>query len=149
MTGPLPNHHIANACPPILLNYYLLISIFHLRYPRIQSGEGLLGLLFLSFLSRSSQAHSSCFRVMAILKSSSSFPFSPSSLSASPSPFLFPSSSSSFSSSSFFSRFPHPKNPKPYFRLPDQPLVTGTFIHQSKPAAARDPQRLTGSHQAS
>lgn len=34
MAGPLTNFHTANASPPLLLNYYLLNSIFHLCYPR-------------------------------------------------------------------------------------------------------------------
>lgn len=38
MAGPLPNFHVANAFPPILLNYYLLKSIFHLYYPRPSQG---------------------------------------------------------------------------------------------------------------
>ena len=41
MFGPLPDFHVANASPLILLNYYLLKSIFHLCYPRPIGGGGL------------------------------------------------------------------------------------------------------------
>lgn len=40
MAWPLPNFHIANASPPILLNYYLLKSILHFCYPRANGGGG-------------------------------------------------------------------------------------------------------------
>lgn len=42
MARPLPNFHIANASPPILLNYYKRKSIFHFCYPRANGGGGLL-----------------------------------------------------------------------------------------------------------
>jgi hypothetical protein len=37
--GPLSNFHIANASTLILLNYYILKSIFNLYYPRPNEGE--------------------------------------------------------------------------------------------------------------
>ena len=40
MAGPLPNFHVANTSPPILLSYYLLKSIFHLCYSRPNEGAG-------------------------------------------------------------------------------------------------------------
>ena len=45
MAGPLPNFHVANTSPPILLNYYLLKSIFHHCCPRPSWGDPL-GSLF-------------------------------------------------------------------------------------------------------
>jgi len=47
MVGPLPNFHVANASPPVLLSYYLLKFIFHVCYPRPSGGcWGKLGPLF-------------------------------------------------------------------------------------------------------
>ena len=40
MAGPLPNFHVANTSPLILLSYYLLKSIFHLCYSRRNAGTG-------------------------------------------------------------------------------------------------------------
>lgn len=43
IAGPLPNFHIGNASPLILLCYYLLKFIFHLCYPRSRWRWGLAG----------------------------------------------------------------------------------------------------------
>lgn len=45
MAGPLIHFHAANTSPPILLNHYLLKSIFYLSYPD-PIGRGALGPLF-------------------------------------------------------------------------------------------------------
>ena len=79
MAGPLPNFHIANASPPILLSYYLLKSIIHLCYPRynvcVWGGGGTLPQLIRDWCALSSAAlkpGSYSFPGMAILLSSSS-----------------------------------------------------------------------------
>lgn len=40
MAWPLPNFHVADVSPPIFLNYYLLKSILHFCYARVNGGDG-------------------------------------------------------------------------------------------------------------
>ena len=43
MAGPLPNFHVANTSPLILLSYYFLKSLFPLCYLRPSQGKGPFG----------------------------------------------------------------------------------------------------------
>ena len=116
MSEPLPNIHVANASPLILLSYYLLKSIFHLCYLR-PKGRGTGAILPGSYMI----VRCSLLQLSSLI-------------------FLFPHHGGT---KSFCPWFPCLGKLKSCLCLPTQPLVTGNFIYQSNPTGGRVPQSYT------
>ena len=122
MAGLLPNFHVTNSFPPVLLNYYLTNSIFHLCYHRPKWQPGLGGwlagsvlpwILFVNSLLYSSQ---SCILFL----------------------------SWQWWSSILLLWSPWPQILKSFLCLSVQPLASGgNFIYPLESDGVRDPQCLT------